>query len=218
MRRSAFEMTSFLAFLGISIIVIATPGPDTAMVIRNTLLGGRIGGALTALGISVGNMVWALATSVGVVALLIAFEPVFLFIKYAGAAYLIYLGAQALRDALRPQDSVEGERPYGAPSTRLTSSMSFRQRLFSNLGNPKIAIFFASLLPQFAPQGDGAFAALLLLGFTFSAMGFAWLTIYVLAVSRTGDFLRRSGVRRMLEGITGTVLIALGLRIATEQR
>ncbi len=211
-------MTSFLAFLGVALIVIISPGPDTALVIRNTLLGGRVGGVFAALGISVGSMIWALAASAGLVAILIAFEPVFLLIKYAGAAYLIYLGVLSLREAFRPHRDDAGEAMNTPRGARLGARASFRQGLLSNLGNPKVAIFFASLFPQFAPPGDGAFVALLLLGLAFSAIGFAWLTLYVLVVSRTGDFLRRSRVRRTLEGVTGTVLIALGLRIAAEPR
>src|SRR5690349_7242548 len=87
---------SFLAFLGISILVIVTPGPDTAMTVRNTLLGGRAGRLATALGVATGQALWALATSVGVVALLVASEPVFNAVKLAGAAYLVLLGGQAL--------------------------------------------------------------------------------------------------------------------------
>ena len=94
-------MASFLAFLGVSIIIIVTPGPDTAVTIRNTLFGGRIAGVATALGVSVGLTIWALATSIGIVALLVASEPLFLAVKYAGAAYLVFLGLQALWIALR---------------------------------------------------------------------------------------------------------------------
>src|SRR5260370_3888336 len=93
----------FLAFLGISILVIATPGPDTALTIRNALLGGRRGGIFTALGVAAGQAVWALATSVGIVALLVASEPVFLAVKLAGAVYLVVLGFQALWGAPPPR-------------------------------------------------------------------------------------------------------------------
>src|SRR5579863_3176149 len=86
---TVLEMTPFLAFLGVSLIVIVTPGPDTAMTIRNTLVGGRLGGVFTALGIASGQLVWALATSIGIVALLIASAPLFAAVKYAGAAYLV---------------------------------------------------------------------------------------------------------------------------------
>ena len=95
-------MSTFLAFLGVSLIVIVTPGPDTAITIRNTLFGGRGGGVFTALGIASGQTIWAFATSLGIVALLIASAPLFLAVKYVGAAYLVYLGVQALREAARP--------------------------------------------------------------------------------------------------------------------
>jgi threonine/homoserine/homoserine lactone efflux protein len=91
---------------------------------------------------------------------------------------------------------------------------AFRQGLFSNLGNPKMAAFFPSLLPQFAHS----FSALIALGLVFSAMTLAWLTGYAFAVARAGETLRRPTVRRALEAVTGAVLVALGLRLATERR
>src|SRR5260221_197300 len=91
-----------LAFVGISTLVITTPGPDTALTIRNALLGGRAGGLATALGVSTGLAIWALATSAGLVALLVASKPLFLAVKYVGAAYLVWLGLQSLRAAFRP--------------------------------------------------------------------------------------------------------------------
>ena len=94
-------IASFMAFLGVSNFVIVTPGPDTAVTVRNTLLGGRLAGILTALGISTGQAIWALATSFGIVAPLVASEFLFQAMKYAGAAYLIYLGLHALIGAWR---------------------------------------------------------------------------------------------------------------------
>jgi threonine/homoserine/homoserine lactone efflux protein len=90
--------------------------------------------------------------------------------------------------------------------------------VISDLGNPKMAVFFASLLPQFAPTGEADFSALLLLGMIFSGMTFAWLAAYAVLVAKAGDFLRRPSIRRAIEGVTGALLIALGLRIAAEQR
>jgi threonine/homoserine/homoserine lactone efflux protein len=205
----------FLAFLGISILVIATPGPDTALTIRNTLLGGRAGGVLTALGVAAGQAIWALATSLGIVALLVASEPVFLAVKLAGAAYLVILGAQALFQALRP-----GNLPAvgGGARRRLAPSLAFRQGVISDLGNPKMAVFFTSLLPQFTGDGGATFAALVELGLVFSFLTFTWLALYAAAIAQAGDALRRPRIRRAIEGITGTVLVALGLRIAAEHR
>jgi threonine/homoserine/homoserine lactone efflux protein len=212
-------MELFLTFLGVSALVIVSPGPDTALTTRNTLFGGRVAGIFTALGVSLGLAIWTLATSAGLVALLVASEPLFLAVKYAGAAYLIFLGAQALWSAARHRGADGTPTRMGAAApTRLRPMLALRQGLISNLGNPKIAVFFASLLPQFAPGGHPTFAGLLLLGLSFVAMTLAWLVIYAAAVARAGDLLRRSSVRRALEGITGAVLIGLGLRLATEQR
>jgi threonine/homoserine/homoserine lactone efflux protein len=209
-------LASFLAYVGVAALVICTPGPDTALTIRNTLFGGRAGGVLTALGVATGLSIWALATSLGLVALLVASEPVFRAIQYAGAAYLIYLGVMALREAFRrgPASSVAAELP---PPRRLAPATAYRQGLISNLGNPKIAVFFASLLPQFA-TGSGSFSTLFLLGLVFAAMTLLWLSAYALVVAKAGDVLRRSQVRPVIEAVTGGLLLALGLRIAAEQR
>jgi threonine/homoserine/homoserine lactone efflux protein len=209
-------MTSSLwAFLGISIIVIIRPGPDTAMTIRNTVLGGRAGGIATACGVAVGQAIWALATSLGLVAVLLASEPLFLGLKWAGAAYLVWLGAQSLLAAWRGDAAAAHGR---AGAARLPAAAAFRQGVISDLGNPKMAVFFASVLPQFAPQGEGMLSALVLLGLAFALLTLIWLVAYAYAIAKAGDVLRRPAIRRTLEGLTGTVLIALGLRLATEQR
>jgi threonine/homoserine/homoserine lactone efflux protein len=199
-----------LAFLGISALVIVTPGQDTALAIRNSLLGGRRQGVFTALGVSTGQAVWALATSVGLAALIVAFEPAFVALKLAGAAFLVYLGVQALVAAVR-RTHVERREPGGS----LTSGIAFRQGVLSNLGNPKMAVFFTSLLPQF---GAESFGGLLALGLVFCTMTFVWLGGYAFAVARVGDVLRRPAVRRAFDAVLGAVLVALGIRLATERR
>jgi threonine/homoserine/homoserine lactone efflux protein len=209
--------TSFLAFVSISIFVIVTPGPDTALTVRNTIVGGRRGGVFTALGIVIGQAIWVFATSLGIVALLVASEPVFHAVRLGGAAYLIYLGARSLYEAARAgrwRETAADEMP----AQRLSSPVAFSQGLASDLSNPKMAAFFTSLLPQFATTGDGAFLHLMLFGAVFCLMAFTWLALYALAVARAGDFLRRRNVRRVLEGLMGAALIGLGLRIATEHR
>jgi threonine/homoserine/homoserine lactone efflux protein len=197
-------------------VVIVTPGPDTAITIRNTLLGGRAGGIATAFGVAIGQTVWALATSAGIVTLLVASEPLFLAVKYAGAAYLIWLGLQSLRAALSPTPAA------GSPALQynplLSPPAAFRQGVISDLGNPKMAAFFTSLLPQFAPSGEPSFASLAALGLLFSLMTLLWLVGYALAIARVGDVLRRPAIRRSLDGITGIALIGLGTKIATEDR
>src|SRR5277367_7171905 len=151
---------------GVSLIVIVTPGPDTAITIRNTLFGGRGGGVFTALGIASGQTIWAFATSLGIVALLIASAPLFLAVKYVGAAYLVYLGVQALREAARPT----APKSLILPDVRrrLSRWAAFRQGLLSDLANPKMAIFFASLLlPQFAAPDGASVTGFMLLGIVF---------------------------------------------------
>jgi threonine/homoserine/homoserine lactone efflux protein len=209
---------TLLSFLAVAAVVIATPGPDTALTIRSTLLGGRRAGVFTALGVSSGQAVWTVATSVGLAAILAASEPVFRTVKLVGAAYLVYLGAQALLAAVRMRGESRKSAAEGAPDSRLAAPVAFRQGLISNLTNPKMAAFFPALLPQFVPAGDPAFAALLLLGFLFSALTLAWLAGYAFAVAKAGDFLRRPRIRRVLEALTGAVLVALGIRLATERR
>jgi threonine/homoserine/homoserine lactone efflux protein len=196
-----------LAFLGVAVVVIVTPGQDTALTVRNTLAGGRRAGVRTATGVVCGQALWALAASAGVAALLVASEPAFVVLKVAGTAYLIYLGGQALLAAIR-------RRPGGHELPRATGGHELRQGLLSNLGNPKMAVFFSSLLPQFG----NSFPALLSLGLLFCALTLVWLSAYALAVARAGDVLRRPRVRRSIDAVMGTALVALGVRLATSDR
>ena len=206
-------MSALLAFVAVAAVVIVTPGQDTALTIRNTLVGGRGAGLATALGVSTGLATWALATSAGLAAVVVASERLFLAIKLVGAAYLVLLGAQAV------WRGITGREPHalGRKGGPLTSATAYRQGVLSNLGNPKIAVFFTSLLPQFAADG-GSFAALFGLGVVFCAMTATWLACYALAVDRASSVLRRRSVRRALDAITGFVLVALGLRLAAERR
>ena len=186
-------MTHALAFLGVSAVVIVTPGQDTALTIRNSLRGRRRAGVATAAGVATGQACWTIATSAGLAALL--------------AAYLVSLGAQTLlRAFLRRQIEHVARRPA-------TPRGAFRQGVLSNLGNPKMAIFFTSLLPQFGTS----FAAMLALGLVFCVMTFVWLTAYGVAVAKAGDVLRRPRVRRVIDAVTGAVLAVFGVRLALER-
>jgi len=206
----------FGAFLAISALLSVTPGPDTALVTRNALLAGRRAGAFTIFGVSAGLVVWTLLASAGVAALLRASEPAFVALKVAGAAYLVFIGAQALWAAFR---GVGPRIELGTPrSENLRPPLAFRQGLVCNLGNPKVAIFFTSFLPQFARGDHPSFTALLVLALCFCAIGLSWLSLYNLAIARIGDFLRRPRMRRAIEGLTGAVLVGFGVRLALEHR
>jgi threonine/homoserine/homoserine lactone efflux protein len=209
-------MQTVWAFVGVAALVIATPGPDTALTVRNALLGGRACGAATALGVALGQAVWTLAASAGIAALLVASEPAFVAVKLAGAAYLVFLGAQTLRAAVRGGRRALGAS--GASDRRLRPATALRQGVLNDLGNPKMAIFFTTLLPQFAPAHGPAFAVLMAFGLLFCAMTFAWLVFYSVVVARAGAALRRPRIRRTMDAIMGTALVALGLRVAIEPR
>jgi RhtB (resistance to homoserine/threonine) family protein len=203
-----------LAFLGVCALVICTPGPDTALTIRNSIVGGRRGGVLTAAGVAAGQLVWTVAASVGIAGLLQASQPAFTALKIVGAAYLAFLGVQSILAALRGHGNEE--RQMRPPERRPWSAI--RQGFISNLANPKMAAFFLSLLPQFITDPSGGFAALLPLGAVFCLMTFGWLSIYAVVLDRVGPVLQRARVRRILDAMTGTVLVAFGIRLATATR
>lgn len=200
------------AYLSVSVLVIVTPGPDTAVTIRSALFGRRRSGIFTALGVVSGQFVWAVATAAGIAALLAQSRPAFDAIRLAGAAYLVFLGLRSIYAAIKGESHYVGEA--GAPRGSFWSA--YRQGLLSDLGNPKMAVFFTSLLPQVTGAEHAHFLTLLLLGVGFCVLTFVWLAGYTAAVAKAGDLLHRISVRRLLDSITGAVLVGLGARIAVE--
>jgi threonine/homoserine/homoserine lactone efflux protein len=198
-----------IAFIGVAALVVVLPGPDMALVLQNGLARGRRAAIETALGISAGLLVWAVAAALGIAALLHASAPAFTLLKLAGAGYLVWLGLNALRDAWRGRPVVSGRRRKTSP---------FRQGLLSNLLNPKIALVFTTLIPQFVDAGDPAVTQTLLLAAIFIGMGLVWLTSYALLVAKVGALLERSAIRRLLNAVTGAALTALGVRLAATDR
>ena len=216
-------ITNLAAFLGISLIVIITPGPDTALTIRNTLVGGRRAGIATGAGVVSGLATWTVATSAGLAALIVTSQPLFTAIRLIGAAYLAFLGLQALYSAVKgtpitDTGAISPSRRGGGHGAGLKPFTGYRQGIFSNLSNPKIVVFFLSLLPQFVTRSNSSFLGLLLLGAIFCAITLIWLTLYAVVVARLGDVLRRGRIRQTMEAITGVVLVGLGLRLATSSR
>ena len=194
-----------LAFLAVAIVLTLSPGPDMALVLRNTVRGGRTAGLRTVAGIALGLLGWATASALGVAAVLAASATVFTALKLAGAVYLVYLGVQSLRSLRRGGARSEEQRPSGSP---------FRQGLVTNLLNPKLAVLFTTLLPQFIDTNDPAVAKSALLAGIFVAIGLTWLVTYTLIV----DVVARSRTfRRVTEAVSGVVLVALGVRLAVER-
>jgi threonine/homoserine/homoserine lactone efflux protein len=203
-----------LPFLAVAAVIVLTPGVDMALVTRNALLHGRRSALATAMGVNVGIAFWTVAAAAGLAAVVAASAEAFTAIKLVGAAYLVCLGVQALLHARRiGAESVEvGRRsPLGARA-------SFRQGVVSNLLNPKIAVFFTSLLPQFVGAGGNVALRLVLLGALFNAMGVLWLVSYAFLADRGRMILTRPRVKRALDRVTGFVLVGLGVRLALEHR
>jgi RhtB (resistance to homoserine/threonine) family protein len=205
-----------LVFLGVAAIVIVIPGPDTAVVTKNVLVHGRRTALGTSLGVSAGLVVWTLAAAVGIASLLRASELAFTVLKLIGALYLVWLGVQALRAAGRAT-SAEGAS-HGGGRSAMGALGGFRQGLFSDLANPKIGIFFTSLLPQFVDPGRPVLLPFLALGAVFALMTVLWLFAYCLVAARAAETLQRPRVRAAMDRVTGIVLIAIGLRLAAEHR
>lgn len=206
-------LDQYLVFLGVSLIVICTPGQDTALTIRNTLLGRRDAGVATAAGVSAGQTIWTIATSAGLALVLTASGPLFLAIRLGGAAYLVYLGGRSLVRAARNRE--DGDPGSFDSPRRMRMGSAFLQGFLSNLSNAKMVAFFISLLPQFAGPHP-TFGLLLVLGLNFSLLTFIWLSGYAVAVQRMSAWFRRISVRRAMDAVLGSVLAVLGMRLGAE--
>jgi threonine/homoserine/homoserine lactone efflux protein len=206
----------FLAWLAVAIVLIITPGPDTALIIRNALGAGARSASLSAIGVGAGSAVWAAASVVGLAALLETSDVAFTVFKLAGAAYLVYLGLRTLAGTFRPAPDAVHDSPAGAPAG-MSAWTAFVQGVLNNLLNPKAGAIFATVMPQFIEPEDST-SRLVLMVACYDAIVIAWLCAYALVVSRA----RRSGagvrLRKGLERVAGTVMIGLGVRLALERR
>lgn len=190
------------------VLVLIVPGPDTALVLKNSLAGGRRGGVLTALGIGSGNLVQGVAAALGLSALVVRSEPVFLTLKWAGAAYLGYLGVKALIAAWRGDHrALEPAGPGGG--------RRWREGFLGNLTNPKVLVFYLSMLPQFLTP-DSTLAESLLLAGTVGVLATLWQLVIVAGVHRVRRWLGRRRVRRTVDGVTGAALLGFGAALAVE--
>lgn len=195
------------AFLPIAVLVTITPGAGTANVVRSALRGGWRSGVLTIAGNSLGVVAWGLLSVLGVSALVAASEVAFLVLKITGACVLVWLGVQSLRHAGRPVDA--GSVRFAHP---------FRDGLVTSLANPKLAIFFVALLPQFVGDRGSVLPTTLLMIALIVMLDFVWYTTLAVLVSRARAAYSGSRLARRVERLTGVVLIGLGARLALEQR
>ena len=200
------------AFIGVAALLIILPGADMALVTKNVLTVGRRGAMLTIIGICAGCVIHATASALGLSAIIATSAMAFNVVKTLGAAYLVWIGIQSIRDAKRP-----AALPSEKPSHR-SGLGPFLQGFLTNILNPKVAVFYLTFLPQFISPGEPVLKRSLLLASLHIVMGFIWLTAYAWFIDRVGAVLTRPRVKMWLERVTGGVLIALGARLAWERR
>jgi len=204
--------TQLLAFAGISLLLSVTPGPDMAVVTKNALAHGRRGVVLTTSGIALALVIWVTATAVGLSALLRASGDVLFVLKIAGAAYLAYLGVRTLLESRGAGHDLLARAPVAPPAHAV-----FRQGFLSAISNPKLGVFFVTFLPQFVLPGQPVFSRLLELGIVFATIGWTWMNVYGLFVTRLRDLVTTPSVRRWMQRVTGVVLLGFGARLALER-
>jgi len=201
-----------MAFAGVSLLLSVTPGPDMAVVTRNALAHGRRGVVLTTTGIALALSFWISATAFGVSALLRSSADLFFGLKLVGAAYLAYLGVRTLIDSRQQPADLLATAPPPAPAHAI-----FRQGFLSALTNPKLGVFFVTFLPQFVVPGQAVLPRLLELGLVFAVIGWTWMIVYGLMVTRIRAFITAPRVRQWMERVTGVVLLGFGARLAAER-
>lgn len=202
-----------LVYIGVVVAIILLPGPDTALVTKNALIHGRDAALGSAIGVNAGLSVWTLATALGVAAVIRSSATVYDTLKLVGAMYLIWIGLRALWDSRSVKD---GTQTTVGSTRRIGWGGGFRQGVLSNLANPKVGIFFTSLLPQFISPGHAAFPQMMLLGVIFVSLNIPWMCSYAVAAVRLSDVLSRARVKAAIDRFTGIVLIAVGIRVAIE--
>ncbi len=207
--------SAILAFSLAAALLTITPGLDTALVLRTAAVEGPRQAMLAGCGIVAGVLAWGLAAAVGLGALLAVSETAYAALRLAGAAYLVWLGIGMIRSALRPRAT-----PAEAPAAKTAGAGRawFWRGLATNLLNPKVGVFYVSFLPQFIPAGAPVVAMSVGLAAIHAAMGVAWFAALILATRPLSGLLKRPPVTRGLEGVTGTVLVAFGLKLALERR
>jgi threonine/homoserine/homoserine lactone efflux protein len=206
----------FAAWIAVALVLIVTPGPDTALIIRNALRAGARPASMSGVGVGLGSAAWAAASVVGIAAVLESSDVAFTAFKLAGAAYLVYLGLRTLAGSFRP---APGDVPEMAPATpaSMSASSAFLQGVLNNLLNPKAGAIFVTVMPQFIEPGDSA-TRLVLMVVCYDAIVIAWLCAYALVVSRAGRSSIGARARKGFERLTGTVMVGLGVRLALERR
>jgi RhtB (resistance to homoserine/threonine) family protein len=204
------------AYIAAITLLTLTPGVDTLLVMRNTGRGGFGDGAMTSFGICCGLFIHATLSALGISILLVETAWAFTAVKWAGACYLIWLGIMSLRQALarqQPDNTAEVTAPT-PQSVRVPRLASFREGVLSNLLNPKTALFYMALLPQFIdPAGPALAQSMFLAGLHF-VLAMVWQCAVALLVLKSREFAMGQGIKRALNGLTGGLFVAIGSKLA----
>jgi threonine/homoserine/homoserine lactone efflux protein len=202
------------AFLAFAIVLVLVPGPDFAVVTKNTLAAGRWRGGWAATGVACSNAVQGTVAAAGLGAIVVRMQPLFEAIKWAGAGYLIWLGVQSLRSAARGEYAqlAAGGAPMRSSGAALAG---WRQGFLSNITNPKVLVFYLAVLPQFLPARAGV-AVLLVFALSHAVLSLGYLLLLTMALQRARRILERRRIRRILDATTGTVLLGFGARLVAE--
>lgn len=204
-----------ITFMMVTLALTLTPGADTMLVIRNVLRGGKMDGIVTTIGICSGLFVHASLSALGVSVILVNSSFAFSVMKFAGACYLLYLGLKTLISAIRGEEGAEVEN--GGKRRDLNVFISLREGILSNVLNPKPAIFYFAFLPQFIAKNDPVLLKSLLLAGVHFFMGIVWLFTLSFLLAYIKDFMTRGESARWINGACGSILIALGVRLALEK-
>ncbi len=207
-------MENFYLFLIMCIFLIILPGPDTAIATKNTLTVGRTGGFKTMFGTCCALLIHTLAAVVGLSAIIVKSALLFSVFKYVGALYLIYLGIKTLW-ALKNMKAVTPTQMTF--ESKYESKSCFKQGFLTNILNPKVAIFFLTFLPQFVDSGSNTFLPFLIMGITYSVLTAVWFLFYIYLLNQISAFMKRPRTQTFIEGITGTILIGFGVKLALEK-
>ncbi|GLY76275.1 LysE family translocator [Actinoallomurus iriomotensis] len=207
---------TLFAFAGAAIVVALVPGPSTAVIVRQSVTGGRRAGVAAMLGNETGVVLWGLAAAFGLTALLLASRIAYDAIRIAGAVFLVWMGVRALWSARRRPATQPGET--GERAVPVSRWRAYRMGLLTNAANPKAGVFAVSFLPQFVPHGAPVLPVLVVLSLVWALIDMVWYLSLIWLAGRAGRALGRPAVRRRLEQVSGVVLVGLGLRLAAESR
>jgi RhtB (resistance to homoserine/threonine) family protein len=207
-------MENFYLFVLMCILLIILPGPDTAIATKNTVIAGKIGGLKTALGTCCALLIHTSAAVLGLSTIIVKSALLFSVFKYVGAVYLIYLGIKTLWLLRKKEVAASVEMDT---KSKFTNKSCFKQGFLTNILNPKVAVFFLTFLPQFVDAGSKTFIPFLLMGITYTVLTALWFILYVYLINQVSTIMKKPKAQNIIEGITGTILIGFGIKLALEK-